>query len=215
MWSHVCLMPGFQSQGRTNLHHRVISSHCLKWKCEENSTSSCVYIFAFCIYVLSWAILFYSAHRGDHLALLQEFQFRFSYGLRAMPNSPWYWKILNNDVMSQSQSVLACCETARAGHFRWGQQAVSKAVFWRPAGALLGIWDTGKLFNCVNRQLYPLSSFIVFCCHCHCPLFDLCLHCFESYIWFLMFLSWHIWHICLSYILNTVQDELSYHGLLP
>lgn len=179
MWSHVCLMPAFQSQGGTNLHQRVISSHCLIWKCEENSTSSCVYIFAFCIYVLSWAILFYSAHRGAHLALLQEFLFRFS---RAMPNSPWYWKIIKQcRAVTKPKRVKRVLRNSPCWPFPMGsvqsEQAGLKAVFWRPAGTVLGIWDTGKLFNCVNRQLCPLSSFIV--SRCHSLLFDLCLHYFE------------------------------------
>ena len=123
--------------------------------------------------------LFYSAHRGAHLALLQEFLFRFS---RAMPNSPWYWKIIKQcRAVTKPKRVKRVLRNSPCWPFPMGsvqsEQAGSKAVFWRPAGTVLGIWDTGKLFNCVNRQLCPLSSFIV--SRCHSLLFDLCLHYFE------------------------------------
>ena len=214
MWSHVCLMPAFQSQGGTNLHQRVISSHCLIWKCEENSTSSCVYIFAFCIYVLSWAILFYSAHRGAHLALLQEFLFRFSYGLRAMPNSPWYWKIIIKqcrDVTKPKrvsvvakQPVLAISDGV--GPVRTGRgQRRSSDVLLGPCSEY-GIQANYLIVSIDSYVRYPHSSSLavtLLCLICVCIIlnckckFGFCLDIF------------------LSYILNIVQDELSYHGLLP
>lgn len=122
-------------------------------------------------------------------------------------------RLLNNAVPSQSQSVLnACCETARAGHFRWGRSSQNRQGQRRSSDVLLGpcseygIQANYLIVSIDSYARYPHSSSLavtLFCLICVCII----LNC-NCKVGFCL-------DIFLSYILNIVQDELSYHGLLP